>query len=151
MKKLLSNKGSSTLTTAIILFIILSSLALITTLIVGRNASISVKKVNSKYEYVLLENDLYDELNNKLLNNEENDESTNGYSLIWETDENGNYTVVISNNTYKISATVEFSSLDYKILRWSKESVWECLWGFDIYIYLFIQFMFWIIFKCCYI
>lgn len=122
MKKLLSNIGSSTLTIAVVLLIILSSVAITTTLIIGRNANISIKKVNSKYEYVLLENDLYNELIYRLENNEYKDESLNGYKVEGVIGDSYD-TVIISNNTYKITATISFTNEDYKILTWSKESV----------------------------
>ena len=130
IKKLLSTKGSSTLTIAILMIIIFSSLTIVTTLIIGTNAQISNEDVHKKYNTMLLENALYDEINYICLNNEEiklrEIESGSSYYVSAEVDDtNNNIGVIeITDGKYKVIATVEFDFTNdsYKILKWGREN-----------------------------
>lgn len=127
VKKLLSKKGSSTLTVSLILLILLSSLAIITTLIMGRNSEITLNNVNQNYNIILLENDLYDVLNetstyDELKENSYSNES--GYLVKTEKVDN-NLLVSIESDKYIVKALCEFN-LDedsYKVLSWEKDYV----------------------------
>ena len=123
IKKLLSKKGSSTLTVSLILLILLSSLAIITTLIMGRNSEITLNKINQNYEIILLENDLYeistyDELKEDSYLNE------SGYFVKTEIID-GNLLVSIESDKYIVKALCEFDfgNHSYKVLSWEKDYV----------------------------
>ena len=127
IKKLLSKKGSSTLTVSLILLILLSSLAIITTLIMGRNSEITLNKINQNYEIILLENDLYDVLNETSTYEELKEDSylnESGYLVKTEIiDEN--LLVSIESDKYIVKALCEFDFVkdSYKVLSWEKDYV----------------------------
>lgn len=127
IKKLLSKKGSSTLTVSLILLILLSSLAIITTLIMGRNSEITLNKINQNYEIILLENDLYDVLNETSTYEELKEDSysnESGYLVKTEIiDEN--LLVSIESDKYIVKALCEFNfeNDSYKVLSWEKDYV----------------------------
>ena len=127
IKKLLSKKGSSTLTVSLILLILLSSLAIITTLIMGRNSEITLNKINKNYEIILLENDLYDVLNETSTYEELKKDSyynESGYSVKTEIID-GNLLVSIKSDKYIVKALCEFDFVNdsYKVLSWEKDYV----------------------------
>lgn len=126
IKKLLSKKGSSTLTVSLILLILLSSLAIITTLIMGRNSEITLNKINQNYEIILLENDLYDVLNEISTYDELKDSYSNesGYSVETKIID-GNLLVSIESDKYIVKALCEFDFVNdsYKVLSWEKDYV----------------------------
>lgn len=127
IKKLLSKKGSSTLTVSLILLILLSSLAIITTLIMGRNSEITLNKINQNYEIILLENDLYDVLNETSTYEELKEDSysnESGYLVKTEIiDEK--LLVSIESDKYIVKALCEFNfdNDSYKVLSWEKDYV----------------------------
>lgn len=127
IKKLLSKKGSSTLTVSLILLILLSSLAIITTLIMGRNSEITLNKINQNYEIILLKNDLYDVLNETSTYEELKEDSysnESGYLVKTEIiDEN--LLVSIESDKYIVKALCEFNfdNDSYKVLSWEKDYV----------------------------
>ena len=127
IKKLLSKKGSSTLTVSLILLILLSSLAIITTLIMGRNSEITLNKINQNYEIILLENDLYDVLNETSTYDELKEDSylnESGYFVKTEIID-GNLLVSIESDKYIVKALCEFDfgNHSYKVLSWEKDYV----------------------------
>lgn len=116
IKKLSCNKGSSTLTIAIILIILLSTMALITTLIIGRNAEISSDRVRREYNILILENEIYERLNSQ------NFESNDDYIVTVDGEEEK--IVKISNGDYYVTCTVLFSNDgSYIIKNWGKGDV----------------------------
>ena len=133
--KLKSNKGS-TLTIAIIIMIVLTSVSLITVLIMGRSTKTSINRVNKKHDTVILENTMYDTLNYLTYNSSELIDQTiyfnNNDGNIEIVTENYNYTLEIKNLTteflltltykgIKLSANVTFDleNKTYKVLKWS--------------------------------
>ena len=116
IKKLSCNKGSSTLTIAIILIILLSSMALITTLIIGRNAEISSDRVRREYNILILENEMYERLNDKIFANDED------YTVTVTGEEEK--IIEISNGDYYVTCTVVFEDDgSYIIKKWGKGDV----------------------------
>ena len=132
IKKLLSKKGSSTLTVSLILLILLSSLAIITTLIMGRNSEITLNKINQNYEIILLENDLYDVLNETSTYEELKDYSYSNesvYSVKTEIIDKNLLVILVSieSDKYIVKALCEFNfeNDSYKVLSWEKDYVRE--------------------------
>lgn len=127
IKKLLSKKGSSTLTVSLILLILLSSLAIITTLIMGRNSEITLNKINQNYEIILLENDLYDVLNETSIYEELKEDSysnESGYTVETVIIDK-KLLVSIKSDKYIVKALCEFNfeNDSYKVLSWEKDYV----------------------------
>ena len=133
--KLKSNKGS-TLTIAIIIMIVLTSVSLITVLIMGRSTKTSINRVNKKHDTVILENTMYDTLNYLTYNSSELIDQTiyfnNNDGNIEIVTENYKYTVELKNLTTEFLLTLTYKGLTlsanvtfdlenktYKVLKWS--------------------------------
>lgn len=124
INKIKSNKGS-TLVTAILIMIFVATIGIITSLLLGANVRITLRRVTDRMEIVEAENVMYDVLNtcrqkdSETLKNVANESFENGYTYSVSCDENSIYTIELVKEERKVIAKVKFSDdSSYEIVGW---------------------------------